>query len=238
MTTAQASSHKPARIGLSLLSLVVAAALVSLAWPRLRASLVYLPVDTALARHWAGDTPGPDQLAALSVRARQALAVHEHYRYRDGLSILEYLRAQDSGLSAQERRALLAASDEAALQSVSQAPMKPAGWLRVALARQYLGEAPASVIPPLLMSVYTGRVEPTLQLLRLELMYGLQRHLDADGRRLLQDQTLLVWQLQPRALVRHILSGRIPYDRVADTLAATHPTVLDGIDEVIRGAVR
>jgi hypothetical protein len=195
-------------------------------------------VDTALTRHWSGETPASEQLAALSDRARQALGRHDHYRYRDGLSILEYLHAQDPALAAEERRALLVASGEAALHSLNQAPMKPAAWLRVALTRQYLGEPPESVVPPLLMSVYTGRVEPTLQLLRLELMYGLQRELDEEGRRILLDQTLLTWQAQPRALVAAIRAGRIPYARLAGALASSHPTVLDEIDEVIRGPVR
>ena len=238
MNPDHAPSRDPARIGLSVLVLALAAALVAMAWPRLRASIAYLPVDTALARHWSGTTPPPDQLAALSERATRAIDLHDHYRYRDGLSILAYLRAQAPGLSPDQRRALLAASGEAAIESVRQAPMKPAGWLRVALARQYLGEAPASIAAPLLMSVYTGRVEPTLQLLRLAVLYDLQRHLDDNGRRLLLDQTLLTWQLQPRELVREIRSGRIPYDRIAGVLARAHPGVLGDIDEVMRGTVR
>ena len=86
--------------------LALAATLAALAWPRLQASVTYLPVDKALARHWSGDTPAPDQLAALSNRALQALAQHDHYRYRDGLSILEYLRAQAPGLPADDLKQL------------------------------------------------------------------------------------------------------------------------------------
>ena len=76
MNPSHAPSRSPARIGLSLLVLALAAALVALAWPRLQASVSYLPVDKALARHWSGDTPPPNQLATLSGRAREALQRH------------------------------------------------------------------------------------------------------------------------------------------------------------------
>jgi hypothetical protein len=228
----------PARVSLSLLTLVLAIVLLTLSWPRWRANLAHLPVDTALSHIWTGDTPSADQLAALSSRAEQASALHDTYAYQDSLSILNYLQAQVPGLDADQRQELLQQSAEAALQSLRQAPMKPAAWLRAALAYKSLGVAPDIVTRFLLMSIYTGRVEPNLLLLRLQTMYDLQRHLDADGRRLLLDQTLLTWRLQPRPLVQSVRSGAIPYHRIAAVLAPANGAVLNEIDGMIRGSVR
>ena len=90
--------------------------LVSL--PRLKAAATYLPVDTALAHHWRGETPPPEQLSALSARAQAAILEYPHHRYFEGQSLLAYLQAMDPALTPQQRDRSLNIAAKTALGAV------------------------------------------------------------------------------------------------------------------------
>ena len=216
----------------------LALSLLLVSLPRLKAAATYLPVDTALAHHWRGETPPPEQLDALSARAQAAILEHPHHRYFEGQSLLAYLQAMDPDLTPQQRDRSLNIAAETALEAVSRAPMNPAAWLRVATVRQSLGQTPEAVLPMLMMSVYSGRVEPTLLMLRLRMLHGMQNDMDPDQRRVVVDQTLLAWRLAPTELLGEIRSGAIAYDRIAGLLVPAHASIMDEIDEAIRASAR
>jgi len=206
--------------------LALATGLLLLCWPRLRASFGYLPVDTSIALHWSGAVIPDLQRRALIARAGESLGQHGHYRYYDGISTLHYLRGLDSALPVAERRAALAISAVAAREVVALAPIKPLAWLRLAAAGSASGEPGEEIAAAFKMSAWTGRVEPPMMLLRLELGFAHRRWLDAEGIRLLQDQTVLSWDLQRQALISRFRSGAIDYSRVAALLARSHPDIL------------
>ncbi|MBE9550403.1 MAG: hypothetical protein IMF09_13450, partial [Proteobacteria bacterium] len=84
----------------SLALLVVVAAIaigtMSLSWPRLQASLTYLPVDTAINNYYKTQQIPNQQIPELIIRAEQAITEHDHYRYHEGLSLLHYLYGVDA----------------------------------------------------------------------------------------------------------------------------------------------
>jgi hypothetical protein len=215
--------------------LALAAGLLLLSWPRLRASVLYLPVDTAIARHWAGETIEAGQLRALAGRAQAALLSHDHYRYWDGLSLLYYLQGMETGTPLAQRRKALEASVAAGVETIRRAPMKPMTWLRIAAARAGLHQPGDAVVTALKMSIYTGRVEPVMLPLRLQIGYAHLRFLDAEARQLLRDQTLLTWRLQKRQFVGSIRSGSIRFSDVEQLLAGSHNDVLAEMEaEIVR----
>ena len=213
--------------------LVLATCLLLLCWPRLRASFGYLAVDTSIALHWSGTVIPDLQRRALIARAGESLRQHGHYRYYDGLGTLHYLRGLDSALPATERRAALADSAAATREVVALAPMKPLSWLRLAAAESASGEHGEEAAAAFKMSAWTGRVEPTMMLLRLELGFTHRRWLDAEGLRMLQDQTIISWDLQRRALINRFRSGAIDYSQVAALLARSHPDILTEMEEAL-----
>jgi len=78
--------------------------LLSLSWPRLQASLHYLPVDTAISKYWESREANTHQLDALIERTRECIALHDHYRYWDGLSELQTLSGHELARPYWQRR--------------------------------------------------------------------------------------------------------------------------------------
>lgn len=217
---------------MALTVLVVAGALLLQVTPRLRASLHYLPVDTAIARYWeTGEIPTA-QLSALAARAREAIALYPHYRYWDGLSFVEYLRALDPDTPAWLVRPALHRSMTAGLEAVRRAPAEPRTWLRVAQVRAVLGEDEASVASALEMSILTGRVEPTLLLPRLELGYAYAERFESETLALLRDQTVLAWRVNERGFRQALRSGRLDVSRVKSVLGERYPEIVSALEPV------
>lgn len=211
--------------------LAFAAALVWLAWPRLHASVLYLPVDTALARFQATREMPAAQIEGLLGRVGEVAAIHPHYRYLDGASRLHYLRAREPATAPWLREPALHQAVLAAEASLRRAPAQPYAWLRIAQARAARGGgAPESVVAPLKMSVFTGRVEPTLLLQRVELGYAYLPQLDAEARALLRDQTVLAWRVDERGFRARLAAGAIAGARLREVLGETQPAILDALE--------
>jgi hypothetical protein len=227
-----------AKFGLTLFIAVAALYTLSLAWPRLHASLLYLPVDTAISNYWEkGETP-TTQLRALQQRAEQSIEIHPHHRYWNGLSFLHYLEGADENNSLYERRQAFEHSIEAATVSLGRAPSQPRAWLRIARAGSWLKYPPEEVIAALKMAIYTGRVDPSLFMARLVLGISYLSQMDGEGTTLMRDQVLLAWQLQPREVTKALKNGEIKFTRIEYLLAETHSDVLAEMEASLGGTVR
>jgi len=187
--------------------LVVALAVAMLAWPRLRASYRYLPVDIALQRYFKTQQLASDRLPVLIGFAEQALTYHDHYRYHDGLSLLHLLRALDVNTLALQRRDEYVAAAAEARASLERAPARSAVWFRLANIYWILHEEPETILAPWKMSIFTGRTDSTLVSGRVELGLAFRQSMDEEGIAMLRDQLLLCWRMQPGRLIR-VLSVR------------------------------
>ena len=234
--TARRSGLKTLLQGLFILA--ASAFLAWLAWPRLHASLLYLPVDTAIGNYYRDGRIDGRQLEALRARAREAIAVHPHHRYWEGLSLLHFVAAADPRKRLYERRDAFEASIRAGEASLGLAPAQPRAWLRVARARAWLRYQPEQVIEALKMAIYTGRVEPALVHARLELGFAYLPRMDAEARAMLRDQLLLAWRMRPRDLVRELRTGSLKFQPVEALLEGAHDPVLDEIREAVDGPAR
>ena len=218
-----------------LLVLVVSCGLLYLAYPRLHASLLYLPVDTAINNYYKTRETPAGQLEGLQQRAQDSIEIYPHHRYREGLSLLYFLQAADMDKPLYVRRQAFEHSIAAAEASLDRAPAQPRAWLRVAQARAWLRYPPDEVIAAFKMAVYTGRVEPSMFMARLVLGLSYLPRMDAEGVAMMRDQVLLAWQFQRRQVIRAIRNKEIRMAPLEQLLAGAH----DGILEEIRnGAVR
>jgi hypothetical protein len=212
--------------------------LLYLAYPRLHAALVYLPVDTAINRYYDTGEVQAAQLEGLQQRARAAIEIQPHHRYHDGLSLLYHLEAADPKNPLFQRRAAFESSILAAEASLALAPAQPRTWLRVAQARSWLRYPPEQVIDALKMAIFTGRVEPSMLLTRLALGLAYVPRMDGEGRAMMRDQVLLAWELQPREVTRALRAGELRPAGFETLLAGAHQAVLDEIREAAGGAAR
>ena len=214
------------RYSLVLIVAVVASLVLALSWPRLQASLRYLPVDTALSNYWKTRKFDNTQLPALIERAKESITIHDHYRYWEGLSELQILSGQDMNLPAWIRRQALEKSMSAAEEAVKRAPSIPRNWLRIARTGAFLALPAETVLPALKMSILTGRVEPTLMLTRLELGLRYLPELDNEAVRLLRDQAVLIWTIQKGGMVRAIKSGFLSLDQLRELLSNHNQAII------------
>jgi len=219
---------KPILLRYTLILIVGATALilVSLSYPRLRASMRYLPVDTAISMYWESREIDPAQVDALIERAHEAIALYDHYRYFAGLSELQILSGQDMDKPYWQRRQILEQSIASAGEAVKRAPAKPRAWLRIARIRAYLGYPHDEIITPWKMSVLTGRVEPTLMLVRLELGFRYFAGLDDEAVSLLRDQAMLTWAVNPKQVLKYLENGSLDMDLMRELLAGHNRAIL------------
>ena len=226
----------------SLLAVVTTAAValftLYLSWPRLQASLLYLPVDTAISNYWDRRETPSDQLTGLQQRAQESIAIYPHYRYWDGLSFLYYLEAADTNNTLFERREAFENSIDAANISLGRAPSQPRAWFRIARARSWLQYPPEQVIAALKMAVYTGRVDPSLFMARLTLGIAYLPKMDQEGVDLMRDQAVLAWQLQRGSVIRAIKKGTLDFARIESLLSNSHRDVLTEMEASLGGLVR
>jgi hypothetical protein len=221
-----------------LITAAAAVFLLYLAYPRLHASLLYLPVDTAINRYYDKGEPQYAQLEGLRERARQAIGINPHHRYYDGLSLLHFISAADSNSPLFQRRGQFEQAITTAEASLDRAPSQPRTWLRIAQARSWLRYPPEQVIDALKMAIYTGRVEPSLFMTRLTLGLAYLPRMDSEGTAMMRDQVLLAWKMQPRQLVQELKTGRMRAAPLASLLSEAHQTVLAEIEEAAGGPVR
>jgi len=231
MYTEQTSKLLLGRYALILIIGVSALVLLSLSWPRLRASLRYLPVDTAISKYWETREADTGQLDALIVRAQKSIALHDHDRYWGGLSELQMLSGQDMSKPYWQRRQILEQAVVSALEVVERAPAQPRAWLRVARTRAFLGYPQDEVIPAWKMSILTGRVEPTLMLVRLELGLMYFNGLDDEAVSLLRDQAVLTWVVHRREVLKRLESGSLDINMMRAVLSGRHEDILTEMED-------
>lgn len=226
------------RRSLAVLIAVTSVFLFYLAYPRLHASLVFLPVDTAIKQYYETSEFQSAQLGGLQERALEAITILPHHRYWEGLSLLYFLQANDMQRALHDRREAFERSIVAAEASLLRSPAQPRAWLRIAQARAWLRFTPDEVIEALKMSIYTGRMEPSLFITRLALGLSYQQRMDEEGRAMLRDQLLLTWAIQPRELSTAVKSGQLRFTGIERLLSEAHGEVLNEIRESSGGAAR
>jgi hypothetical protein len=208
-----------------------------LAWPAAQASLLYLPVERALQAYWRGAELPAERLTDMQRRASAALAVQEHPRFHDGLSLAYYIRAGDADQPLYAQREAYEMSVAEARRSLALAPVQPDLWLRIAQVENWLSFSPENPVDAFKMSVLTSRVEPVLLVPRLELGFSRLGALDDEGLDLLRDQSMLAWQLARGDFLRAVRWGRLDRSGIVFLMAQTHPDVVAELEEAL-GPVR
>jgi hypothetical protein len=217
----------------SLLSLVALLALgaMALAWPRLQASIRFLPVERAIDGYLdTREIPSRRMLTLLDF-AHEAAGLHDHYRYHDGLSFLYYLRGLDIHTPALERRDAYRQAERAAIETVRRAPAQPEAWLRIATVRSILRDEAEAILAPWRMSVFTGRTHSTLLAPRVGVALPYLEFMDGETRSMLADQLLLAWSLKPRDLLRELQDRDPELKRTRTLVAETAPAALAAMEE-------
>ena len=223
-------SHS-SRISQIILITFLAAAVFALSWPRMRASVRYLPVDIAIDRYYTDRQIPSNRLTVLIRFAGQAISYHDHYRYHDGLSQLHYLRAIDIYTPALERRDAYRQAGFEAIEALKRAPSQPETWLRLATIRSILHDDMEAIIEPWRMSIFTGRTHSTLLVPRVGIGLSQLEFMNGESRSMLRDQLLLAWELKPAELlpVLNLYDSRL--EKTRGLLGGTYTATVQEMEE-------
>jgi hypothetical protein len=206
---------------------MVSVAVIVLSWPRFQASFRYIPVEIAIKRYHADQQIPTERLPVLLDFAQQATGLHDHYRFRDGLSKLHYLRALDPFTPALERRPEYRLAETEAMASLQGAPAQSATWLRLATIRWILHDEPETIIEPWKMSIFTGRTQSSLLTLRVDMGLAQFEFMDGEAVAMLRDQLLLAWRVRASALIRVLARRDRGLGVTSQLLAGTDPAALE-----------
>jgi hypothetical protein len=215
------------------LAALLALATLSLAWPRMKASYRFLPVDLAIGRYYESREIPTGRMLTLAGFANDAIVRHDHYRYHDGLSFLYYLRGLDIYTPALERRSAYRQAETEALAVVQRAPAQPEAWLRLATVRMILRDEPEAILDPWKMSIFTGRTHSTLLAPRVGIGLAIVDAMDSEARSMLRDQLLLAWSLKPNDLLRELKQADPRLEHTRALVSATDPSALSEMEERI-----
>ncbi len=221
------------RISLLLLTALLGIALLTLSFPRLRASIVFLPVETALRNHWGIRPISQDRFPSLIDAARSSLEIHETDQYWQGLGWMQYLYGISLGYDTEQAKGSFLLARQAFETELKSSPAQPAEWLRLGWIYALLRYPSQEVIEAWNMSVYTGRVEHHLLLNRLELGLRYADFFDEDDLALLRDQLLLAWQYKRREMKKAIASGTVNLKTIRGLIYRDRPEILEEMEEAL-----
>lgn len=213
---------------LALLSILV----LMMAWPRWLASLQFLPVQQARGTLYQSSQSSPD-FQSLIKRSERTIAIHDDYSYHSALSLLYYLQGTDARASLQVRRVSLEQTLQEAKIAIHGAPLQPDIWLLMAQAGAQAFLPANEMAAFFRMAIWSGRVEPTHLIGRLQIGFALQRHLDEVSLGLLRDQALLAWNLKQHEFISAIRSNKLQRARVEALMRDSHPDVVREMEAVL-----
>ena len=216
-------------VTVGLVSIIV----LPLSWPRFQASFRYLPVEIAIKRFFANQEIPTERLPVLIDFAEQAIAYNDDYSYRDGLSLLHYLRALDPFTPALERRPAYRLAESEAIISLQQAPAQPKIWLRLATIRWILHDEPETIIGPWKMSIFTGRTYSTIVAARVDMGLAYHEYMDAEAVTMLRDQLLLAWRISASSLVAVLARRDRNLAVTRELLQNTHPEAMAEMEAML-----
>ncbi len=219
------------RLSLLLLATILGIALLTLSFPRLRASIAYLPAETALRNHWDIRPIRQERFPALIDAARESIDILDDSQYWYGLAWLQYLYVESLGFDTPKGKQMLLLSQRSFETLLKSSPASPREWLRLGWIHSTLDHPASEVIDAWRMSVHTGRAEHHLYLNRLNLGLRYADFLDEEDLALLRDQLLLTWRYQRREMEKSIASDRLDFKTILALLYRDAPEVLAEIEE-------
>ena len=213
--------------------LALSAIVITLSFPRFQAAFRFLPVDIAIRDFQRQGQVASNRLKVLIEFSEQALAMHDHYRFHNGLSLLHYLRAVDPLTPALERRPAYRLAESASMAALERAPAQPAAWLQLATIRWILYDEPETIIEPWKMSIFTGRMHSSLFPARVQIGLAHFELLDREGRAMLRDQLQLAWKLRPQQLLPVLLQYDRDLAKSGQLLINNDPVTLQELGEFL-----
>ena len=205
---------------------VLGIALLVMAWPRFKASINHIPVDTALYNPGNRQVLEVARVPGLIETVGASIAIDNTPGYWEDLTTLLFYKAQYKGQFGSKGNGVLAEAKYAAEQSLKQSPGNAFLWYRLSVILAIQKSNPEQIAKTLLMSIMTGPNETSLIWPRLDLCLMFYSAFDVKNLDFLASQVLLAWEVSRKDLLVILTDRKIFLERVMSLLEKKHPQVL------------
>ena len=213
--------------GFVLVILLAGLGLFFAAFPRLRASLNHIPVDTAIGRLNDRKALKLAKIPELIEITRASLDLNDNAGYWSDLSTLQYKQANQEGEFSSAGKASLVEAKRAVEQSLMRSPGNAFLWYRLSVIMAFQQARPEAIVEALLMSLMTGPHEPGFMLNRLMFCLMFFSSFNPDDLSLLIAQVIAVWNMSDKEFVKMIRQDDEYLDNIRTLLKNSRPQMFE-----------
>jgi len=201
----------------SLLSLAIV--LLSLSFPRLIAGMKMIYPNVVYKQLLHSKFPDNQLLMNSRAKVEDALEWNENPTYWLKIGHLLYELIYSDQYEVDEYLALNKLSDKANRSCLSLSIVEPFVWYRLADGLYIVDDQDVNILKFLQLSIYTGRIEPNLFLLRLTFLSRYIDVFDDELNGLIKDQIRLAWNMKKHHFVNTVIDTPALKPLVYDALS-------------------
>ena len=193
--------------------------LAVLSLPRLVSAITVIYPNAVHESLLYSETPANELMLKAKVKTEDALSWNDNSNY--WLQIGNFLQTLiwSDEYSKDEYLAMNVVADKANQACLKLSVVEPYVWYRLAINRFIVNENDVEIINLLKFSIYTGRMEPNLLILRLYFLSKYIDYFDKEMVGLVEDQIRLAWLLKTHQLLDTVIS-----------IPTLRPLVYDALD--------
>lgn len=214
-----------------LVPLVLSLALLSLAVPRLLASVLKAPSHRTVLVIESGETADPGALDRAATYAERATRWEKSAGLFGAAGFMRLQQVSTEGRGDPARAARINAASESLRQALQLSPARPQPWVRLAYARALEGADRDELVGLLSQSVRAGPYVAEISVARLDLLLRLWRYLTPELRGYAMKQVRYIWPHAGHGLLR--LAGKTPRPDIIRLALRRDPLAVERVDAAI-----
>jgi hypothetical protein len=211
--------------------LLLSIALLTLAVPRVVASVLTAPAHRTILIVESGKTSEAKPLARAATYVERATGWEISARRFGELGFLRLLQAFQTDRDDPTRPALIGKASDGLRQALQLSPARPHPWVRLAYARALEDADPTELADLLTQSVRTGPYVAEISIARLDLLLRIWTHLSPDMRTYAMKQVRYIWPKAGRELLRVVRDT--PRPEIIRFALRPFPEAVERVDAVL-----
>ena len=211
--------------------LFLSIAILSLAVPRVVASVLTAPAQRTILTVESGKTSEAERLVRAATYVERATDWEQSSQRFGELGFLRLLQVFQTDRDDPARPALIGEASQSLQHSVQLSPARPHPWVRLVYARALEDADPSELADLLAQSIRTGPYVSEISVTRLELLLRLWKHITPKTRTYAMKQVRYIWPKAGGKLLRVVQNT--PRPDIIRFALRHDPEALERVDAVV-----